>query len=84
MKLKGLTKQIDKIEWELQTSVLNNEKEKEVIQLLEKLSDQANRLAEEVHITSKQTDLWKRISSAQKQINILHIQITKRSKPVPS
>jgi len=79
-RLIGLSKRIDKIEWELQTSVIDNEKEKEMIQLLENLSDQANKLAEEVHITSKQTDLWKKISSAQKMINSLHVQIIDAAK----
>ncbi len=76
----GLSKRIDKIEWELQTSVLKPEQEKEMIQILEKLSEQANKLAEEVHITTKQTELWKRISSAQKEINVLHVQIVDSAK----
>ena len=70
-----LSKKIDRIEWELQTSVLESDQEKEMIQHLEKLSDQVNKLAEEVHITTRQTELWKKISSAQKEINILHVQI---------
>ncbi|MHA1198985.1 MAG: coiled-coil protein [Candidatus Heimdallarchaeaceae archaeon] len=76
----GLNKRIEKIEWELQTSVLKPEQEKEIIQILEKLSEQANRLAEEVHITSKQTELWKKIASAQKEINIFHVQIVDAAK----
>ncbi len=71
----GISKRIDKIEWELQTSILDSDEEKEMIQSLEKLSDQVNKLAEEVHITTKQNELWRKISSTQKEINILHIQI---------
>ena len=76
----AISKKIDKIEWELQTSVLNPEQEKERIQLLEKLSDQVNKLAEEVHITTKQNELWKKISSAQKEINNLYVQIVDSAK----
>ena len=79
-KMGTLNGQIDKLEWELQTSVLNPEKEKEIIKILENLSDQINKIAEEVHITSQQTQLWKDISSSQKQINNLHIQIIDMAK----
>jgi uncharacterized coiled-coil DUF342 family protein len=78
--MRGLNDKINKIEWELQTSVLTPEKEKETIQLLEKLSEQLNKIAEEVHITSQQTQMWKEISAARREINILHIQIIDAAK----
>lgn len=70
-----LNAKIESLEWKLQTSVLQPEEEKEMIQILEKLSDNLNKLAEEVHITTHQTELWRKISSSQKQINQLHTQI---------
>ena len=79
-KMGALNGQIDKLEWQLQTSVLTPEKEKEIIKVLESLSDQINKIAEEVHITSQQTQLWKDISASQKQINNLHIQIIDMAK----
>ena len=79
-KMGALNRQIDKLEWELQTSVLTPEKEKEIIKILESLSDQINKIAEEVHITTQQTQLWKDISASQKQINSLHIQIIDMAK----
>ena len=78
--MSNLNEKIDKLEWELQTSVLSSDKEKEIIQHLEKLSDQLNKTAEKVHITSQQTQLWKEISSSQKQINSLHTQIIDMAK----
>jgi uncharacterized coiled-coil DUF342 family protein len=78
--MRGLNEKINKIEWDLQTSVLTPEKEKEMVQLLEKLSDQLNRIAEEVHITSQQTQMWKEISAARREINVLHIQIIDAAK----
>ncbi len=75
-----LNAKIDGLEWKLQTSVLKPEEEKEMIQILEKLSDNLNQIAEEVHITTHQTELWKKISSSQKQINQLHIQIVDSAK----
>ena len=78
--MSNLSSKIDKIEWDLQTSVLKPEEEKEMIQILEKLSENLNRLAEEVHITTHQTELWKKISSSQKQINQLHSQIVDYAK----
>jgi len=79
-KMGNLNGQIDKLEWELQTSVLSPDKEKEIIKILESLSDQINKIAEEVHITSQQTQFWKDISSSQKQINSLHSQIIDMAK----
>ena len=78
--MSNLSSKIDKLEWDLQTSVLKPEEEKEMIQILEKLSESLNRLAEEVHITTHQTELWKKISSSQKQINKLHSQIVDYAK----
>ncbi|MEE9411183.1 MAG: hypothetical protein V3V41_09675 [Candidatus Heimdallarchaeota archaeon] len=78
--MSNLNEKIDKLEWELQTSVLSSDKEKEIIQHLEKLSNQLNKAAEKVHITSQQTQLWKEISSSQKQINSLHTQIIDMAK----
>ncbi|MCG3221907.1 MAG: hypothetical protein H7641_11060 [Candidatus Heimdallarchaeota archaeon] len=78
--MRGLNEKINKIEWDLQTSVLTPEKEKEMIQLLEKLSEQLNKIAEEIHITSQQTQMWREISAAQREINILHIQIIDAAK----
>jgi len=75
-----LSKKIDDLEWNLQTSVLSPEEEKGMIQQLEKLSDQLNKVAEEVHITQKQTQLWREISSDQKKINQLFNQITDYAK----
>ena len=79
-KMGALNGQIDKLEWELQTSVMTPDKEKEIIKILENLSDQINKIAEEVHITTQQTQLWKDISASQKQINSLHIQIIDMAK----
>ncbi len=78
--MRGLNEKINKIEWNLQTSVLTPEKEKEMVQLLEKLSEQLNKIAEEVHLTSQQTQMWREISAAQKEINLLHIQIIDAAK----
>lgn len=78
--MSNLSSKIDKLEWDLQTSVLKPEEEKEMIQILEKLSENLNRLAEEVHITTHQTELWRKISSSQKQINQLHSQIVDYAK----
>lgn len=78
--MSNLSSKIDKLEWDLQTSVLKPEEEKEMIQILEKLSENLNRLAEEVHITTHQTELWRKISSSQKQINQLHSQIVDNAK----
>ena len=76
----NLSGKIDSLEWKLQTSVLKPDEEKEMIQILEKLSDNLNRLAEEVHITTHQTELWKKISASQRQINQLHTQIVDSAK----
>ncbi|MHA1445891.1 MAG: coiled-coil protein [Candidatus Heimdallarchaeaceae archaeon] len=78
--MSNLSSKIDKLEWNLQTSVLKPEEEREMIQILEKLSENLNRLAEEVHITTHQTELWRKISSSQKQINQLHSQIVDYAK----
>lgn len=78
--MSNLSSKIDKLEWDLQTSVLKPEEEKEMIQILEKLSENLNRLAEEVHITTHQTELWRKISSSQKQINQLHSKIVDYAK----
>jgi uncharacterized coiled-coil DUF342 family protein len=51
-----------------------------MVQQLEKLSDQLNTIAEEVHITTQQTQLWREISSVQKQLNFLHVQIIDSAK----
>jgi len=73
--MRGLNSKIDKLEWELQTSVLTPEQEKEMVQLLEKHSEQLNKIAEQVHITTQQTSLWREIASLQKQVNKLYNQI---------
>ena len=78
--MRNLNEKIHNIEWKLQTSVLTPEQEKEMIQLLEKLSDQLNTIAGEVHITSQQTQMWKEISTTQREINVLHIQIIDAAK----
>ena len=41
--MRVLNSKIDKLEWELQTSVLTPDKEKEMVQLLEKYSEQLNK-----------------------------------------
>jgi uncharacterized coiled-coil DUF342 family protein len=73
--MRGLNGKIDKLEWELQTSVLSPDQEKEMVQLLEKYSEQLNKIAEKVHITTQQTSLWREIASLQKQVNKLYNQI---------
>ncbi len=73
--MRGLNSKIDKLEWELQTSVLSPDQEKEMVQLLEKHSEQLNKIAEQVHITTQQTSLWREIASLQKQVNKLYNQI---------
>ncbi|MFW9852122.1 MAG: coiled-coil protein [Candidatus Thorarchaeota archaeon] len=73
--MRVLNSKIDKLEWELQTSVLSPDQEKEMVQLLEKYSEQLNTIAEQVHITTQQTSLWKEIASLQKQVNKLYNQI---------
>ena len=59
--MRGLNSKIDKLEWELQTSVLSPDQEKEMVQQLEKYSEQLNKIAEQVHITTQQTSLWREI-----------------------
>ena len=73
--MRGLNSKIDKLEWELQTSVLSPDQEKEMVQLLEKYSEQLNKIAEQVHITTQQTSLWREIASLQKQVNKIYNQI---------
>jgi len=73
--MRVLNSKIDKLEWELQTSVLSPDQEKEMVQLLEKYSEQLNKIAEQVHITTQQTSLWREIASLQKQVNKFYNQI---------
>ena len=78
--MKDLTEKVEKLEWNLQTSILSADKEKEMIQNLEKLSEEINKLATDVHVTTSQTQLWREISSIQKQVNYLHVKIIDSAK----
>ncbi|MBY8999996.1 MAG: hypothetical protein KGD64_03700 [Candidatus Heimdallarchaeota archaeon] len=78
--MKNLTEQVEKLEWNLQTRVLSSDEEKDMIQNLEKLSEKIDILAKEVHVTTSQTQIWREISSIQKQINNLHITIIDSAK----
>jgi len=73
--MKNLTEEVEKLEWNLQTRILSSEEEKNMIQELEKLSERINKLAADVHVTTSQAQVWREISSIQKQINYLHIKI---------
>ncbi len=78
--MRDLTEKVEKSEWNLQTSILSADKEKEMIHNLEKLSEEINKLAADVHVTTSQTQLWREISSIQKQINYLHVKIIDSAK----
>ncbi len=78
--MKNLTEEVDKLEWNLQTRVLSSEEEKNMIQELEKLSERINKLAADVHVTTSQNQVWREISSIQKQINYLHVIIIDSAK----
>lgn len=78
--MKNLNEEFEKLEWNLQTRILSPEKEKEMIQELEKLAERINKLAADVHVTTSQTQLWREISSIQKQINYLHVKIIDSAK----
>ncbi len=78
--MKNLTQEVEKLEWNLQTRVLSAEEEKSMIQELEKLSERINKLAADVHVTTSQNQVWREISSIQKQINYLHVKIIDSAK----
>ncbi|MHA1302377.1 MAG: coiled-coil protein [Candidatus Heimdallarchaeaceae archaeon] len=79
-KMKTINEQIQKIEWNLQTQILNPEKEKELIQQAEKLSSQLNAIMETIKLSKQQAKLWKEVSTIQKEINQIHTAIIEMAK----
>ncbi len=75
-----LNDQIKKLEWYLQTQILSTNKEKEIIQQLESLSEQFNGIATKVNLSTKETQLWQVINSSQKKLHGLNQQIINAAK----
>jgi len=75
-----LNDQIKRLEWNLQTQILSINKEKEIIQQLESLSEQFNRIAKKVNLSTKETLLWQVINSSQKKLHGLNQQIINAAK----
>ncbi len=79
-RIQKINKEIQKIEWKLQTSILKPEEERELIQMAEKLSENLNSLTSTIKLSKQQNTLWKEVSKLRKEINHLHNAIIELAK----